>query len=325
MRLHESEWRFAESDKMVERDCLLFEAGDYPDRGLSVSPTELESIAANSESEVPVRVEHLARSPFDGALGVVTRLRAVGDRLFGTLRLPKESWQFLKRAGAKSLSIAPDMAAKRVSEVSFVCYPRVAAAQVFSDRAEPRAFFESPPIFDESDHSVKERKMVSVRQFAEGLMHYVRGVLGGEPEEFSASGAGDLARLQAERDALATERARGEVEALKRRGLLRASPEAEEMACSLLRVGGASVVQFGADQVPLDRLFARFLEANGPVVPMGELAAAAPDAGGASDRLISLARESARRDGIPYVTAFSRVSAAHPDLARAARNESLNG
>jgi len=320
---HDSAWKFADNGGTVERECLLFEAGDYPERGVAVTAADLESIAANSEGEVPVRVEHLSRSPFDSALGVITGLRAVGNRLFGTLRQPVESWKFVQRAGAKSLSIALDMAAKRVSEVSFVCFPRVAAAQVFSDLAEPRALFETPPIFDDAVHPAKERKMVSVRQFADGLMHYVRGVLGAETEEFSA-GSGVLAQVQAEREALADERAQMDVDALKRRGLLRATPAAEEMARSFLKFGVTNVVQFSGESVQLDRLFVRFLETNGPVVPMGELAAAAPDTGGASDRLISMARESARRDSIPYVTAFSRVSAAHPDLARAARDESLS-
>ena len=74
----------------------------------------------------------------------------------------------------------------------------------------------------------------------------------------------------------------------------------------------------------LDKLFTRFLEANGPVVPMGEIAAASAGISGASERLIALARDTSRRDNIPYLAAFSQASAANPDLARAAREESIN-
>ena len=59
-------------DGFVERECLLFEAGEYADRGLTITEDDLAEIAANSAGEIPVRIEHLAESPFDGALGVVS-------------------------------------------------------------------------------------------------------------------------------------------------------------------------------------------------------------------------------------------------------------
>lgn len=320
-------WRFTEDGGFVERQCLLFEAGDYPDRGVTVTEDDLREIAANT-GEVPMRVEHLDRSPFDGALGSVRGLRVVGRRLFGTLRQPLDAWRFVQRAGARSLSIALDAAAKRIAEVSFVCSPRVANAQVFAENAGARpdgcARFVSP-LFA-ADVKGEEKNMTSVRQFAEGLMQYVRGAVGNEPLE-PAQFAGDQeqAHLRAEREALALERAEREIEELKRRGLLRATGQVESLASALLRFGVTNVVQFGSEQVRLDRMLVQLLEANGPVIPMGEWAAAAPDTGGAADRLIALARDASRRDGIPYLAAFSQVSAAHPDLARAARDESTNG
>src|SRR5437016_4111892 len=51
---------------LVERECLLFEAGDYPDRGVTITPGDLQAIATNTLGELPVRIEHLRESPFDG-------------------------------------------------------------------------------------------------------------------------------------------------------------------------------------------------------------------------------------------------------------------
>src|SRR5262245_55442289 len=133
MRLGEKLLEFAEEDGFVERECLLFEAGEYPDRGVSITEDDLREIAANTADEIPVRIEHLHESPFDGALGVVTRIRAVGSKLWGTLRQPVEAWRFAQKAGARALSVALDVAGKRLVETSFVCRPRVAGAQVFGD------------------------------------------------------------------------------------------------------------------------------------------------------------------------------------------------
>ncbi len=335
-------WKFTNDGAFVERECLLFEAGEYPDRGVTITPADLLAIAKNSPESIPVRVEHLARSPFDGALGAVMRLRAVGNRLWGTLRQPAEAWQFVQRAGAKALSVAIDTGATkgwRLAEVSFVCLPRVASAQVFNDNgndnanlgAQPscRALFHSSPLFGQGEtETEEERDMVSVRQFADGLMLYVRSMLGaeaGNTEEFSRALSAERTQLSTERDMLQSERVGQKIEEMKRRGLIRATDETQELAKSLLLFGVTNVVQFNNEPVSIDRLFMRFLEANGPVVPMGEVAAAVPEMHGASDRLIALAGEASRRDGLPYVTAFSRVSAAHPELARAAREESING
>ena len=179
-------WKFTDSGAFVERDCLLFEAGDYPERAVTITPDDLRAIAENSPGAIPVKVEHLSRSPFDGALGTVGRLRAVGGRLWGTLRQPADAWRFVQRAGAKALSIALDTTAWRIAEVSFVCQPRVASAQVFhlTEGAQPpgHPHFQSPSLFPDSGGPALEEDMpmVSVRQFADGLMQYVRTVVGGD-------------------------------------------------------------------------------------------------------------------------------------------------
>jgi len=103
MRETEAVWRFAEGGAFVERECLLFEAGVYADKGVTISEEDLQAIVRNSDALIPVKIEHLAESPFDNALGVVTRLRAEGARLWGTLRQPVEAWRLLQRTGARAL------------------------------------------------------------------------------------------------------------------------------------------------------------------------------------------------------------------------------
>jgi hypothetical protein len=322
-------------DGFVERECLLFEAGEYADRGVVITEDDLREIAANSGGEIPVRIEHLSESPFDSALGVVTGIRAVGRQLWGTLRQPVEAWRLAQRAGARALSVALDVAGKRILETSFVVRPRVAAARVFSGgqilfeaglcvQAFRRSGVQDRMDYeDEGDSMREDRQMSSVRQFGEGLIQYIRGVMGGT-ESDSARFAQEREALEAERESIRDQRVEAEIGELKRQGLLRATESAEGMAREILKAGLASVVKFGDSPSTLAALFARFLKANGPVVPMGEILRA--DSGAmAGDRLISLAREEAKKENVPYVAAFARVSGAHPELARAAREEALRG
>jgi hypothetical protein len=332
MHLQRNGWKFREEGGEVERECLLFEAGDYPDRGVRILPEDLRAIAANTPDPVPVKIEHLPETPFDGALGVITRLRATGGQLWGTLRLSAEAWRFVQQAGARALSVALDVAGRRLIEVSFVRHPRVAGAQVFGGE---RALFHTEKILEETmdetrgEGAPQEERMrseqgeplperrASVRQFAEGLMQYLRG--------FLHAGEAERQRLEWEREALTEQQTELQIQAFKQGGLLRAAPRAEEIARTMLRFGQGSSVLFGGQRMSVSALFAAFLEANGPVVPMGETARAEmTPSGGASERLAALAREQARRESISYLAAFHQVCAAHPDLARSAREEGLN-
>jgi hypothetical protein len=332
-------WKFRAGGAFVERECLLLEAGDYPDRGVKITPDDLRAIAINTPRQVPVKVEHLRESPFDRALGVVTRLRAVENRLWGTLRQPAEAWRFVQRAGARALSVALDLVERKLAEVSFVCRPRVPSAQVFGDGVVGslgdwvigNVMLEFPNDLTtqrpDGPITYKEETMTSVRQFAEGLMQYIRGALGGGEETPETERlAAERAQLAAEREAVRARKVEQQIAEFKRQGRLRATDRAEGLARAILLFEETNVVPFGGEEMPLAALFAQFLEENGAVVPMGEIAPAEPGIGaGASDRLLALAREAARRDGLPYLTAFRQVSAAHPDLARAAREEGING
>lgn len=324
-------------EKMVERKCLLFEAGDYADRGVTVTPGDLWQIAQNSPKTLPVRIEHLRESPFDAALGTVTGLQAVGTQLWGILRQPLSAWRFVRRAGARSLSVALDTLEKRLTEVSFVCRPRVAAAQVFGttdgERNERVIYYTAA--LAEAGLPGEEETMAGVRQFADSVVQYIRAQMGGmerdgtEEETFAAERAQVAAEreaVQAERVAQQAERVAQQIMEFKRQGALRATDTAERLARALLMQGEPHRVQFGEQEVSLAGLFAQFLAANGAVVPMGEAAASDRTAGlAASDRLIALAQEAVRQSNTSYPVAFAKVSAAHPELARAAREETLRG
>ena len=379
-------WRFSEDEAFVERRCLLFEAGAYPDKGVAISREDLQEIAANSTGEIPVKIEHLAESPFDGVLGAVSGLHVVGESLWGVLRQPVETWRVIQIAGARALSVGLDVVNRRLLETSFVCHPRIKSAQVFSaDENLP------PPLFANAgwdgfggDNSMNcgegEAEMKNIRRFAEGLMGYLRGFseqeggaeadvqcltlnapplkesvtflseIGGgslkgagdslgasDLESAHFSGAGDIgqAGVSAGANGLAVGRG-GEGEASaqflalrafeaerrigdwKREGRIRATETTERLARALLLSGAERNVMFDGESMPASQMFVRFVEANGEVVPMGErIPAEMP--GKAGERLIALTEERMKREGIGYVEAFTAVTAAHPELAMAAR------
>lgn len=323
-------WRVAETGDVVERECLLFEAGDYPDKGVRITEDDLRAIAANTDTEVPVKIEHLSESPFDAALGVVTGLRVRGAQLWGTLRQPVEAWRLAQRAGARALSVALDVAGRRLVETSFVCRPRVAAARVFAETVSTR--FTTGNLFD-TDGKGGAEKMTSVRLLAEGLTAYLRGFLGsGESERSDTEIGREMAEFAQERALLSEERARmreeqasRQIAEWKRKGRMRGTERAEQLARALLTGGSDSAVLFDEKSVPLSALFARFVEENGPVVLMGELLPgnrqAAMQSGTAGERLAALAKERSRTDGLTYTQSFLAVTAENPDLARAAREE----
>lgn len=126
--------------RWVDRRSKLFEAAEYPDKGVVVSPEDLERIAANFDLPVPVMIEH-AQSPFE--IGYLTQVEALGDELFGTIALSAEADALIERSDARRLSIALDQGLDRIREVSIVRHPRVPSAQMFAfsvdlPDAEPR-------------------------------------------------------------------------------------------------------------------------------------------------------------------------------------------
>lgn len=122
----------------VERRAKLFEAGDYPDKGVEVTGEDLDALEASFDAPVPLLIEH-ADSPL--ALGFLKDVRREGDELFGTVSLSREANELIERSGAHALSLglSPDL--RRIVEVSLVRSPRVADARLFAGRVTFEAEF----------------------------------------------------------------------------------------------------------------------------------------------------------------------------------------
>jgi hypothetical protein len=128
------------ADETVTREAKIFEAGEYPDKNLTVTEDDLDTIVSNfAPDTVPVKIEHES-TPFDGKLGNVVKLWRQGRDLMGKITFPKATWELIESASAKKLSAGVLRTKTGLSEVSIVSNPRVATAQVFHD-TEAIAYF----------------------------------------------------------------------------------------------------------------------------------------------------------------------------------------
>ncbi|MBL8039998.1 MAG: hypothetical protein JNM04_01500 [Chthonomonas sp.] len=136
----------APGEDWVKRRAKLFEVGDYPDKGVSITTAHLEMLAENFGEPVPVLIEH-AKSPLE--LGLLTSVVVEGDELFGEVELSKEANALIEKSGAKSLSLGLSARLDRIKEVSLVKNPRVQSAQIFTNtlffvsQLEPSVDFKS--------------------------------------------------------------------------------------------------------------------------------------------------------------------------------------
>lgn len=120
--------QFSEGDDWVEYEGTVFEAGDYPDKGVSFTPAELTA-AASAFAPVENDLEH-KNTIFDGKLGGLSDVRAAdgGARLVGKLRIPK--WLHSVNSGEPlKVSLAWD-ADKRIVGNALTLNPRIKSAQV---------------------------------------------------------------------------------------------------------------------------------------------------------------------------------------------------
>jgi len=131
--------------RWIDRRAKLFEAGDYPDKGVTIAAEDLRTLSEGFDLPVPILIEH-ARSPLE--IGFLTQVEAVGDELFGNLSLTEEADALIQKSGARSLSLGLTRDLRQIREVSLVAAPRVPSAQLFggevrfwasldSDRTEP--------------------------------------------------------------------------------------------------------------------------------------------------------------------------------------------
>jgi len=133
----------------IHRPARLFKAGEYPDKGVTVTPDDLDKIIArfvaftSGGGCVPVKVEHMD-TPFD-PLGQVVALYRQADELYGMLAFSLAADALLaeKQVGGLSIHLAREEgegAGFSISETSIVVNPRVATAG-FLTAAEKIASF----------------------------------------------------------------------------------------------------------------------------------------------------------------------------------------
>jgi len=227
--------------EIVERIAKLFEAGDYPDKGISVTEADLDRLAAGFH-EAPVKVEH-QDTPFDGAIGVLKRIWRQGKDLMGYIGFSPQAWAFIDRAGARRLSIALAKDISEIREVSLVRSPRVAGAQVFDDRVDLDGALSDAPINDE-------------REVAQMAL--------------------DVDRLQKENTRLEMELRIKEVdtaiERFKRAG--KVIPSVEEIARAILVHGQTKSVSFGGETLSPAELFCKYLDNMPALISYSEQAEA---------------------------------------------------
>jgi hypothetical protein len=121
---------FSDEEMLSERPARLLEAGEYPDKSLSLTEGDLDTIVSRFTAGLPVKVEHVD-SPLD-PLGRVQRLWREGNALFGMLAFPDDLAGFLRRRGAAKLSVGLSREPLALLEVSLVLKPRVASAALMA-------------------------------------------------------------------------------------------------------------------------------------------------------------------------------------------------
>lgn len=112
----------------VDRRAKLFEAGDYPDKGVTISASDLRNLVEAFDLPVPVLIEH-AQSPLE--IGFLTQVEATGHELFGNLALTEEADALIRKSGARALSLGLSRDLGKIQEVSLVKVPRVPSAKLF--------------------------------------------------------------------------------------------------------------------------------------------------------------------------------------------------
>ena len=118
------------SDDAIERDALLMEAGEYPDKGTIITEESLQQMAESGVG-APVIVEHRPTL----VLGWISELWRKGRQLWGKLRLKPHANQLVEESGVRGLSVglARTENGFQLREVSLTATPRVANAQLFGN------------------------------------------------------------------------------------------------------------------------------------------------------------------------------------------------
>ncbi len=130
---------------LVRRPTLLFKAGEYADKGVTVTEDDIDRLIArfNEAGEAPVKVEHMD-TPLD-PFGHVVALYRRGPDLFGMLTFSAGVDALIEERGVKNVSISLVRESEengggfRMKETSLVFSPRVAGAGFLSEAATAAA------------------------------------------------------------------------------------------------------------------------------------------------------------------------------------------
>jgi len=247
----------------VEKDAKIFEAGDYPDKGISVTEEDLDVIVRNFR-ETPIKVEH-TDTPLD-PLGVVKRVWRIGKELFARLAFPSDIAKFLDRRGVKKLSVGLLKDPLRLAEVSLVLNPRIRGAAMFGTQCEEEDFLlrACPSIEGKPDFGHGRR--VGVGEVQEKTdREEVRAAL----EEITVSGGNKDREIAELKFALKSRDVEAKLAHLKRSGKL--VPASEPFARAIL-MNADQLVTFSGGELSVAELFLQFLEAHPKVIEFSEVA-----------------------------------------------------
>jgi len=238
----------------VEKSARIFEAGEYPDKGITVTEADLDAIVEGF-AECPVKVEH-ADSPLD-PLGTVKRIWRKGKELFATLAFPQDLASFLERRGIRRLSVGLLRDPLRLAEVSLVLSPRVAGAAMFRDAERNRRYTQM-----DADQTGPDFDSIRVDRRSSAV-----GSDDGEEVKMMSEDEKDR-RIEELKFALRSKVVEARLELLRSQGKI--VPASEPFARDLL-MQGEQVVKFAEREATVGEVFLNFIEAQPKVIEFGEL------------------------------------------------------
>jgi len=147
----------------IEREGLIFVAGDYPDKQVSVTEDDLDEVVKNFKP-VDVDIEH-SSTPFDGILGTLSKVYKKGKELWGTFSFEDVAWRLIEKAGAKKCSVSYNPELKTLTGIGLVKNPRVKSAQIFNEGDKIQfddGYILDNPISNVQKTMMEEKKTMSI-------------------------------------------------------------------------------------------------------------------------------------------------------------------
>jgi DNA topoisomerase IB len=306
-----------EMSDFITRDVQMFQAGNYPDKGVSVTVADLHNMAKNS-GRVPIQVGHVEP---EFRLGEAHSYHVIDDWLYGKFDLHPAADTLLTINGMKNVSVGMNPSKTHLLEVSATGSPRVQGARMFSNEAcIVFSLGEPAPALSPERKTMPEETKESITAV-----------------QFSALEA----RMNEERTArLAVERKLRETEAKQKvKELGQIPPAAAIFAIALLSCETPlTFSDKGTDtEKPVAVLFSSFLD-NLPKDASGQIKYFADPVKGdapadkdkedeedAAKKLDGMTKDKMDKDKTSYSVAFAAICRENKELAQSARNFSRGG